>query len=312
MSDKSLQGIYEIGIKYSSSFNVDLTDKKQTVKVSHADCEPSTLTAVTAGTALTASLTSATTLENKDLTPAFSVTDTSCKFQYTLAWKYTTNSYNALIRTGTTLTIANDGKATIALIASDNMVDGIHVFTIGAKSIHDADLTGTNTLTVTKSTDACEIQALITGSESAKGPFKHRILAAEANFDWNGAYSPVTSTCTFKYEVTVPSSIGDHVALSPDVTAPFLTMPVLANVDSAPIGRHEFKVKYLTIGGVDTGKVATFEVRINHAGCEKSNSGGFEYTVGSDNGVAISKTLGDAAFDVAFSFTQTSTTQANC
>lgn len=75
-----------------------------------------------------------------------------------------------------------------------------------------------------------------------------------------------------------------------------------------PIGRHEYEVKYFTIGGVDTGKSTKFEVRVNHADCEKST---FAYTAACSSGTKYEPTLGDDPSTIDWCLTQTSAKLSN-
>lgn len=286
-------GKHDIKFEYHSAWGLSLGWANLNIIINHASCEPTTVK-IGAATPLKASLTTTTTVTGVDLTKAFSTTTPAstvavCKYTYTLAWTHATHTYNSKVRTATVLSVAADGKASVALKASDNHVDGIHVFTISVKSLFGASVAGTNTLTVTKTTSTCEKATLITQTTAtAKGPFLHKLAAAAAKVDWAGAWASSITGCAFQYSVTVPSAMTSYVTVSADKTAPELTLKQIANSgNSLPLGRHDFVVKYWTVGGIDTKKEATLSVRVNYDKCEATTGSGlgtkirFTYNVAS-------------------------------
>lgn len=215
---KNLMGVWDIKISHNSILDAELATKNLKVSVSSADCEPDKIT-VKALSAISLTLEDKDKAEAIDLTKTFEISSTekACKLTFALAWTYAADDYNKNVRTKSTITIDNGGQATVSLKASDtsgsNMIDGNHVFTISVKSILNKAVTGTNTLSISRRTKTCEVEDSV-GSESAKGPFKHRIGANDAAISFAGAWAAKNSKCTFSYEVVKPDKIKDYISVS--------------------------------------------------------------------------------------------------
>jgi hypothetical protein len=282
-------------------------------------CEPGTggIT-LTAKTALAPTAIADATIKftDVDLTPAFEISSSlkTCILTYSIAWKHTTHDYNKNVREATLITYDTDKKkATVELKATSNTgIDGIHVFDIKVQSLLGADVTGTNTLSLTHKTTSCEVDTLATGTMQTKGPFKHRLGAVAKVFDFSGLYALATSTCAFQYTITVPTELTDYVTANIDVSNPSISMKQIDSSKTAALGRHEFQVAYKSIGGVaQKAATAKFSMYISADNCEKT-AFNTKYTVTTDSTKAFTQDLGAVDASLAWAIVPSQDADKTC
>lgn len=195
-----------------------------------------------------------------------------------------------------------DGKAEVKFLTKQNTTDGIHQFEVTAKSALDKDLSIKNTVTVTKTSKACETAALATTDPTAKdGTINASLLDNKAKtVAISGIGTTSTATCAYTYKISfdtdTPKKIKDLITLPKDSTNP--SFNVLVNSDKTLLNRYKVYVNWLTIGGIELTKgKQTYMVGFTSTACEDT-----VFKTGSDCNKSKKIALGDAAGNAAYSF----------